>query len=454
MFQRFHAGSRRRPASPLSAFEVCEPRQLLSGVTVDVGLVKWGTLTQSRTDSAKFREVDSRDYRFEVKVGQRIAFDLDPKKTAFQGSLQLFDPEGTLLAENEGGIAPRESASEGYLEWTAPAEGTYLLRISSPSGGKFKLQTTPLNVVSDQTANGGSVTRGTIAIPNPGKHLKSTSIALERVSLDNSVPANAIESGVRTWIVIHGRIDSSDSFRSLARTVAAETGDQVLLLDWSQGAADNLKKPGNFLDGAEWIPSVGVWLAEYLKQKGISADQTYLIGHSWGSYVAYETAEQFGTVRGIIALDPARTGYGYPLAEIDFAEVSSLSWAFDSAGPLGSESLAATADESFTLRFDVGNPDVFSKHQFVVSLFEELIGTLVPGVSAWDSLFSLQRFVTPTPAPWKPDQYENHLTPSSPLIFEGVFKVNPIPLTASREWILEEFQYVDAVTELTVVLDA
>lgn len=306
---------------------------------------------------------------------------------------------------------------------------------------------------------------GAVAMPNPGKHLTSSAISLTRVqesSLSDVVP---IEEGVRTWVVIHGRVDSSDSFLSLARTVAEQTGDQVLLLDWSGAAADNVKPgkksttPNEFngaLTGAEWIPSVGTWLAEALARKGIAADQTFLVGHSWGSYVAYETAEELEGAKGIVALDPARTGTGYDVGGIDFAEVSDLSWAFYATDPLGSVPLSGTADEAFLFEYVDANPDVARRHRYAVELFEELVGEVVPASSDWEELFSLQRLVTSTlSTEWSADQYRDEsTTPASAFVFEGVFEVSvPNPAVLSS-WGIERFRFVDAVTLVEEVLDA
>lgn len=68
--------------------------------------------------------------------------------------------------------------------------------------------------------------------------------------------AAAIQSTVNTWVIVHGRADSSSSFQGLATDIAAKTGEQVLLLDWAPGAADNVPLG---LNGAGWIPLVANW---------------------------------------------------------------------------------------------------------------------------------------------------------------------------------------------------
>jgi len=446
--------SRRRPRTPLAAIERCEARRLLVATTFPPeGVIQWGDLDGPRSDNSKLKSIDSQDYRFEASAGEVIAFDIDPKKSGFDGTLQVFDDDQNELDQNLGGVAPRESTGDGYLEWRVPADGFYTIRVSSPGGGKFKLETTPLNRITDANAAGGSQVLGEVAIPNREKHKKSTSISLERVMATNSGPAPAIEGNRATWIVMHGRIDSKESFRELAKTIEAETGDQVLVLDWSGAAADNTKQ-GNFLDGAEWIPSVGIWLTDFLQQKGISGVQTHLVGHSWGSYIAYQTGVDLGGVQGIIALDPARTGVGYDVNSIEFAGVSELSWAFYGTGPFGSPELSATADESFTLDLTT-SPDPFSRHSFVVNWFETVIGEFVPAETDWAELFSLDRFDTGmTSDEWAFDRYRDETSnPPSATTFEGVFDVTTPIVTDPSTWEITQFRYIDQMSDLEVILD-
>lgn len=446
--------ARRRPKVPLTAIECCEPRRLLVATSFPPeGVVQWGDLDGPEKVKAKLNSIDSKDYRFQVSAGEVIAFDLDPKKSDFDGTFQIFDDDQNELAQNIGGVAPRESAGDGYFEFTVPADGFYTVRISSPVGGKFILETTPLNRITNEGAAGGSQVLGEISLPNPGKHKKSTDISLERVTA-NPGPAPAIVGNQATWIVIHGRADSKESFRDLAKTIEEQTGDQVLLLDWSQGAGDNTKK-GQQLDGAEWIPEVGIWLSEYLKQKGISSDQTYLVGHSWGSYVAYQSGADMGDVQGIIALDPARTGVGYDVGSINFASVSDLSWAFYGTGLFGSPELSATADESFTLDLTT-SPDPFSRHSYVVDWFDTLIGQFVPAQMDWSNLFSLERFDAGMVSDqWAFDLYRDETSnPPSAMTFEGVFDVITPTLDDPSTWDITQLRYIDQMTNMEVTLTA
>jgi pimeloyl-ACP methyl ester carboxylesterase len=200
---------------------------------------------------------------------------------------------------------------------------------------------------------------------------------------------------------------------------------------------------------------VGIWLSEYLKKKGISPDQTYLVGHSWGSYAAYQTASDLGHVQGIVALDPARTGVGYDVGAIDFAGVSDMSWAFYATGPFGSPQLSATADESFTLATTTA-ADPFSLHSFAVDWFETLIGEFVPAEPEWAALFSLVRFETGMISDeWAFDRYRDETSvPPSEMTFEGIFEVTTPTIGDPSTWEITRFRYIDPMTELELSLDA
>ena len=180
-----------------------------------------------------------------------------------------------------------------------------------------------------------------------------------------------------TWIVIHGR-NSSPSVNYLAGLSAAidgySPGDQVLVLDWSAAAASG------WIGGAgeNYIIPVGTWMAGKLSSYGLTPDELNLVGHSWGAYVAAETAErvpaQVGAtpqVNSIVALDPAADypGGSYnptSAGQVNFARNSAISWAFYANGGLyGTAATAATADESIVVR----NSD----HTKLVNVFTDVV---------------------------------------------------------------------------------
>ena len=180
-----------------------------------------------------------------------------------------------------------------------------------------------------------------------------------------------------TWIVIHGR-NSSPGVSYLAGLSAAIDGysasDQVLVLDWSAAAASG------WIGGAgeNYIIPVGTWMAGKLSSYGLTPDELNLVGHSWGAYVAAETAERMPAavgatpqVNSMVALDPATDypGGSYnPLSagQVNFARNSAISWAFyANGGSYGTATTAATADEAIVVKG--------SDHTKLVNVFTDVV---------------------------------------------------------------------------------
>jgi pimeloyl-ACP methyl ester carboxylesterase len=187
----------------------------------------------------------------------------------------------------------------------------------------------------------------------------------------NNAPAPILPA-TQTWVVIHGRVDSSVSFRGMAASLAQATGDQVLLLDRSQGAADNSLFG---LEGAGWITRVAQWAATSLRTVFEVEDTlARLVGHSWGSYVAYEIAErQAGEVQTIVALDPAQNAATqYPAGNVNFAASSVVAWSFFGDGLYGDAARAGTADAAFGIAYS-GNPGIGERHSAPRRLFQRLL---------------------------------------------------------------------------------
>ena len=200
-------------------------------------------------------------------------------------------------------------------------------------------------------------------------------VTLQRVDADGRL-TSAIQSEVETWVIAHGRTDSAESFYSLARSIARASGDQVLVLDWSAGAADN-SLVGAKLDGSKWIKPTAKWAADVLKEQfKISGNNLRLVGHSWGSFVAHEIAELQSSVGALVALDPAAEAYGgYDDESVNFSSKTQNSWAIYGDGVYGSVSRAQTAQNTFTIKYnpslidDVLGDRSSEKHLAPVKLF-------------------------------------------------------------------------------------
>ena len=232
-----------------------------------------------------------------------------------------------------------------------------------------------------------------------------------------------IDPNLRTWILIHGRTDSSTApwvsgTTGLAAAIAGiYPNDQILLLDWTDAAADT-DFPS--FSAEDWIKPVAAWAAGRLVEYGFAGSDLNLIGHSWGGSMTAEIAELIPYIRGhtvnfvnsIVALDPARDGTGSfnpddPTAdngtpEIDFARNSRFSWAFHSS-ELGSGVTPPTAHEAFGVNTGGGPIDA---HDWAHDVFIDM----VKNANQVSQRFTLARLLdqstgSRTLGPWDPDRY-------------------------------------------------
>lgn len=279
------------------------------------------------------------------------------------------------------------------------------------------------------SARGQTVSiRGTLAFPQASTTTRSwltprhdpIHVSLERIDGDGRLGQPIVDQP--TWIVIHGRSSDAKDFYSLAAAIAARQPEyQVLLLDWSEGAADNFPTG---LNGAEWIPVVADWAYETLKAQGLAGQQISLLGHSWGAYVAYDIASAWtdGTHRGvhsIIALDPASAGIGLSLHALKLSAVADHSWAFFDNDACGSAEFALTADECFDLVFDQ-NISSIARHWACVPVLEQLLR----GDDAVSRLFSVSRLQSALAAPWTAE-HEAEQPTTSPRTFAATLVLGP-----------------------------
>ena len=263
---------------------------------------------------------------------------------------------------------------------------------------------------------------------------------------------NALDPNLPVWVVVHGKDNSEDSSQiaELTRNMKL-SGAQVVTLNWQEGASDNLTSIG--LEGSKWIESVGTWAAHQLHSMELTHSQLNVVGHSWGSFVAYEIGAHIpGGVKTLVALDPAADTVllgggqykGFDDVHFAFSNVAENSYAFHSSN-FGNRKFALTAENSFdvvapenyegstadpsameqllsqhylaALGIEIADEvqDAFHEHGFAVSLFSELMQRqrLVPSdVTA--QLFSLTNLQSEASEFLRRD---NH--------FEGTFFVDP-----------------------------
>ncbi|MBL8815570.1 MAG: pre-peptidase C-terminal domain-containing protein [Planctomyces sp.] len=378
------------------------------------------------------RDVDM--YSVRVEAGRKMAFDLDA--IGIRGALRIFDAAGRELRQGSGvwiknGLGEliysansvagttetmrepeaHDLAEQAYLEVLFPVAGTYYVGVSQASNSKYDAVTGQGDAASDPVQGSNDyrliitpitvlpatgTTVGVVHMPNPNGHLSVIETTLTPVG------GGPIRSGQPTWVVIHGRVDSSRSFEQLATDLQTSTGQQVLLLDWEHGAADN---NGDHLfvkalGGAEWIPYVADWAAAVLRSHGLTGGLVNLAGHSWGSYVAARIAapERLGRINALVAMDPAQDGAGFDGAgtqanQIHFGNVSNFSWAFYGNGSFGSSAIAATASESFSvISSDFSNIPItnsLQRHTAPIHVFHSIVR--LPG--SFSANMTLQRLL-------------------------------------------------------------
>ena len=240
-----------------------------------------------------------------------------------------------------------------------------------------------------------------------------TPVFIQRYPAGTTAP---IDPSSRSWVIIHGRINSSADqwVTDLAAAIAAiYPGDQILLVDWSVAA----NAPGLSTDEEDWIEPVGAWVAQSLVDYGFAGSDLNLIGHSWGGNLAAEIAEGIPNVRGnplnyvnsIIALDPAENGLGSynpedtnsdnGNRELDFSRNSRFSWAFHSSD-YGSAITPTTAHEAIAVVID---GTIADQHGRVINIFTHMLRNR----NQVSQRFTLDRLLdasnTRSRGPWIPD---------------------------------------------------
>ncbi len=224
----------------------------------------------------------------------------------------------------------------------------------------------------------------------------------------------AINPNIRTWIIVHGRLNNSGTAEIQTLATAVKTkrpGDQVLLLDWDD-AARSTGGWGAFSAGEQWIEAVGRWAGGALLNYGFAPGNINLIGHSWGSYVADEVAEEIGGsgVNLLVALDPAANTVGSQYnpndaGTINFAAHSLYSIAIHTNKVFGNEDTPGSADEAFTVAFSSGSQAAGTptqRHGWSRDLFTALL----QGNGGVSALFTLDRLLLRSLGPWQLNRYQ------------------------------------------------
>lgn len=379
-----------------------------------------GVLVGQRTFNDSFRTgTTNNDYtKFQIVDSSMVNISLESDRQ--DSDLRLFDSTGTQIIDH----------SEHSL-----LEGDSISRILKPGTYYAQVFKQPLDLGDDYTV-GLSATPLTSSLILDGIVSREGSgnidhVRLKRIDNLQIVASSKNIQHVTTWLVIHGRADDPDTpgpgqsafdhpIGDLAQAIDGfKPGDQVLTLDWRESASDNF--PAEFgLQGASWISSVAQWTTHALSAIGIRGEDLNLVGHSWGSFVAYEIANAPEThgVHSLVVLDPAKNIpllNDYSASNVVFASVADWSWAFEGSF-FGSEPLAASAQETFATivpgRDTLGLIDREAEtHSNLIRLFSTIVrDTTKDPNSRVSSHFSLANLLVPkTDQPWTRDALPSHV---------------------------------------------
>lgn len=311
---------------------------------------------------------------YRVTLSARGNFNVALSGLAADAKLELLNKSGAVLATgNKAGLAVEKISRELN-------KGNYFLRVSAAdasTGYKLRLQ--------------ADLNWGTVA--------DADGTAAGLVWADGSTrPFNKAK---QTWVVVHGWTSTPQSLADVSDAIDGQTTkDQVLVLDWSQGAS------GGNLEALFRVPPTADWAAKKLKSWGLPGARVNLVGHSFGGYLVGKMAEGFaGGVNRIVALDPATN----PFDDVDYAAHSKFSFGFIGSS-FSTPEHAQTADASF--RMNVGDYDSIFTHMAVPRLYAAMIASnnreMPDRIS---KLFALDRMSPTITQPWRElDGYEGTLT--------------------------------------------
>jgi hypothetical protein len=210
--------------------------QIAEAAPTAIGSSKAGTIDNPQ-------DVDL--YAFQAVGGRGIAIDLDPSATSgiAASSLRVFDGQGRLLAQNEGGLAPGEMpppdfglTGDSYLEFFPSTSGTYYFGVagsgnfqydplsglgdvpaSSAGGYRVTLSALPAdadpdNQLGEAVAVAAPGTRsGTISTPNDIDFIKVTVTAGQHLGFDLDLPIGSkLDPFLRLFDVIGQELGRSD----------------------------------------------------------------------------------------------------------------------------------------------------------------------------------------------------------------------------------------------------
>lgn len=351
---------------------------------------------------------------------------------------EALDQEDVLLAV----VHQKKIDGNGQADWTQSVK----LPRNLPAGHYQLLASVdPGNSIAETNEANNALSSGTIFVANTQlsgrvRYRKESHRVEIHVLGDGSA---AIDPAVTTWLVIHGRNQSSESpdLVQLATQIDQyQPGDQVLLLDWRK-AAESGSIGGQ---GENYIRPVAAWAAEALADYGITGQQLNLVGYSWGADIADEMAAGFGQVNSILAIDSARDFPGGSYnpespGEVDFDAHAAHSWAFFATSnfPFGSAMNASSAASSFIV--------TGADHFKIVTLVTNLLA--LPAENGVAANFQLSELLTGAPAVvWVTNAYSDQGVLD---VADGIFDAVLVATTDGLS--IEALRFFDGDVEQTIL---
>ncbi len=325
-----------------------------------------GTLSGVKAVSDALQTNQASDY-FKLTLKSRGNFTLSIAGMSADANLALLNSKGATLASSTNTGTTTDLITKDL------AAGVYYARVFAASGGTataFKLRTqADLNWTS---------------IVENGKRL-----AVGLVFADGQ--AHPIKNTLQTWVICHGYTGSPSDVSDISDAMQAlEPGSQVLALDWSRVAAQDLF---GALDG---IKPTAAAAAAVLKRWGIAGSRISLVGHSFGGFMIDRIAANIsGGVNRMVAIDPADD----VMTDVNFAARSKFSLAFI-ASELSTPAHALTADETFHM--DFGSTVGVLAHDGAESLYATMLQRIADGnADNVSRLFAPDRLSATFAQPWK-----------------------------------------------------
>ena len=354
---------------------------------------------------------DSQDY-YRFTLNQKSNFNLSLDGLSDDANVQLFwdRNDNRIIDDNEFVKKSDKSRTEPEAISATLEPGNYYIQVYQ---GTSRVNTNyDLKVAADR--NWGSITGRNVF----GETI-SNSIGIERVDNNGRGSSQPIESGLETWLVIHGwkGNPSEGEIPGLAKAIDGSE-DQVLVLDWSSAASSTGLFGADVAKASSWITTVADWTAKKLIELGFTNNEgrstnnlkLNLAGHSLGTYVAAEIAKRIPEgVDRIVALDPATEfSGGYDTSTIDFSANSQFSWGFYGSAA-GSQERAVTADESWSIGF--GGVPLWStgdNHGRVVNVFSSMVEQSKNNSNhPISKYFSLGEMTQETSKPWIQNRFNS-----------------------------------------------